>query len=217
MRWITSSVLAACLIGAAAPAPSAAQTAAAPAATEAPLILSVEGAGARLSVTRLRRALAAVLNRTVLRMTDDGASTASGTLHIAFRGPRSWVVRLDCATAGGGAAHEARTIEVRGPALETLVGVAIDLVRSAGTVAAPAPSTSHEAVVAHPATPRSAVVEPWTEGGRVVIASEILDPFVGMPISRVALAAVSELLDPFTAMGASVHVAQSPEVLDPWR
>jgi hypothetical protein len=211
MRWITGSMLACCLV-VAGPALAMAQGEATSPTEEAPLILSVEGAGARLSVTRLRRALAAVLNRSVLRMTDEGADDATGTLHIAFRGPRSWVVRLDC-----GSAHDARTIEVRGPALETLVGVAVDLIRSAST--APHAAESTEAAVSGAASPprHSAVLEPWTESGRIVIASEILDPFVGMPLSRVALAAVSELLDPFTAMGAAVHVARSPEVLDPWR
>jgi hypothetical protein len=36
-------------------------------------------------------------------------------------------------------------------------------------------------------------------------------------VQRVIIAAASELLDPFSAVGSSVRVARSPEVLDPWR
>lgn len=213
MRFVTTCVLAAWLGLGCASAARAQEEVSAPCPTGAPLILSVEGATARLSVMRLRRALSAVLGRPMLRMTDGGANEAAGTLSLAFVAPRSWVIRLDA-----GATHTSRTIEVRGPALETLVGVAVDLIRSLPDDAAPPVATSVPAssVPASSVPPRSLVVEPWADP-RVVISSEILDPFAGMPVTRVSIAAVSELLDPFAAVGSSVRVARSPEVLDPWR
>jgi hypothetical protein len=187
----------------------------------APIVLSVDGAAARLSVTRLRRALSAVLGRPVLRITEEGAGDATGALSMAFVAPRSWIVRLDAGTT-----HVSRTIEVRGPALETLVGVAVDLIRSSA-------HDGHAPSTAVPATGegatardeprdagrghRSVVAEPWGADAPIVIATEILDPFAGMPITRIAIAAVGELLDPFAAVGSAVRVASSPEVLDPWR
>jgi hypothetical protein len=212
-RWILGALLA--LASLAIPASGHAQSTAA--ATEAPLLLSVEGAGARLSVTRLRRALTAALGRPILRMTDTGACDATGTLHIAFSGPRNWILRLD-----SGATHAVRTIEVRGPALETLVGVAVDLVHRAGAASDPvvASAGSTASTTTAPADPttrrRSVVAEPWGDP-RLAAASEILDPFEGMPIARVVVFASSELLDPFSAVGASVNAASHPEVLDPWR
>lgn len=207
-RWVLGALLA--LASLAGPATSEAQES-----TEAPLLLSVEGAGARLSVTRLRRALGAALARPILRMTDSGACDATGTLHIAFSGPRSWILRLDAGTT-----HAVRTIEVRGPALETLVGVAVDLVRrgpaaSDAAVASAGPTAG--AAASPPTSPRRSVVaEPWGDP-RLGAASEILDPFEGMPVARVVVFASSELLDPFAAVGASVRAASHPEVLDPWR
>jgi|GEM_PF-2625832 len=215
-RWVLGALLA--LASLASPAAGRAQESAT---AEAPLLLSVEGAGARLSVTRLRRALTAALGRPILRMTDAGACDATGTLHIAFSGPRNWILRLDA-----GATHAVRTIEVRGPALETLVGVAVDLVRrgpaaSDPVVASAGSTTSSSATTATsdstpPAHRHSVVAEPWGDP-RLGAASEILDPFEGMPIARVVVFANSELLDPFAAVGASVRAASHPEVLDPWR
>ncbi len=204
-RWVLSATLAfAALVG---PTIGHAQES-----TEAPLVLSVEGAGARLSVTRLRRALGTVLGRPILRMTDAGACDATGTLHIAFSGPRTWILRLDAGTT-----HAVRTIEVRGPALETLVGVAVDLVRRGAAAGEPAVASASGGASPDAATPRRSVVaEPWGDP-RLAAASEILDPFEGMPVARVVVFASSELLDPFAAVGASVRAASHPEVLDPWR
>lgn len=184
-----------------------------------PIVLSVDGAAARLSVTRLRRALSAVLGRPVLRITEEGAGDATAALSMAFVAPRSWIVRLDAGTT-----HVSRTIEVRGPALETLVGVAVDLIRSSAREDRAASRPGSEDALARDTSrrgsvdaPRSVVAEPWGADAPIVIAPEILDPFAGMPITRISIAAVGELLDPFAAVGSILRVASSPEVLDPWR
>jgi hypothetical protein len=168
------------------------------------LVLVVEGAAGRLSVARLRRALGAVLDRHVVRVTDAEAEAAPLRLTIAFAAPRSWTLVLE------GSERHSRSVDIRGTALETLVGVAVDLVRGAeraGTTRA-APRSA--------AAPPAALTQPWSSE-RVDIASEILDPFAGLPVQRVVIAAASELLDPFVAVGSAVRVARSPEVLDPWR
>jgi hypothetical protein len=170
-----------------------------------PMVLVVEGAAGRLSVLRLRRALASVLVRPIVRLTDAEAEAASHRLTIAFAAPRSWTLVLE------GPSRVSRTIEIRGPALETLVGVAVDMVRSLDAPAEPRARTERPT---EPAA--SALAHPWT-GAALTLASEILDPFAGMPLSRVAIAAVSDLLDPFAAVGSSIPVARNPEVLDPWR
>lgn len=171
-----------------------------------PMVLVVEGAGGRLSVLRLRRALSSVLDRAIVRVTDEGAERATLRMTIAFATPRSWTLLIEC-----GGSRSSRTLDIRGPALETLVGVAVDMVRSAE---GGAPDATTATSTASP-PPSGPLASPWT--GAVAIASEILDPFAGMPISRVAIAAVSDLLDPFAAVGSSVRAARSPEVLDPWR
>jgi hypothetical protein len=160
----------------------------------APIVLVVDGAGTRLSVTRLSRTLEAVLSRPILRPADDGAADANATLTIAFSRPQHWVVRFD-----EGGSHPTRTMDVRGPALEMIVGMAIDTVREAERASAPTP-------------PPTTVAEATTR-----LTGEILDPFVGVPISRITIAVVGELIDPFAHLGGGVRVIGSPEVLDPWR
>jgi hypothetical protein len=171
---------------------------------EPAMVLVVEGAAGRLSVARLRRALGAVLDRHVVRVTDAEAANAPLRLTIAFAAPRSWTLVLE------GSERRSRTVEIRGTALETLVGISVDMVRSAES-AGPDRSTTSAAGSAS-----AALTQPWSTE-RVDIASEILDPFAGLPVQRVIIAAASELLDPFSAVGSSVRVARSPEVLDPWR
>jgi hypothetical protein len=162
--------------------------------TGEPIVLVVDGAGSRLSVARLVRTLEAVLSRPILRPADDGAADATATLTVAFSGPRHWVVRFD-----EGGSHPSRSMDVRGPALEMIVGMAIDAVREgeSATSAPPPPATAAEATAR--------------------LTGEILDPFVGMPISRITIAVVGELIDPFSHLGGGVRVIGSPEVLDPWR
>jgi len=163
----------------------------------AAIVLVVDGAAGRLSITRLQRALEAVLGRPIVRPADAGAESASATLTIAFSRPHRWLVRFD-----EGGAHPTRTLDVRGPALETLVGLAVDAVGEARAGAA-AGSAGSVATAPPP--------------GFLHLTGEILDPFVGMPISRIAIAVVGELIDPFAHLGGGVRVITSPEVLDPWR
>jgi hypothetical protein len=165
----------------------------------APIVLVLDGADGRLSVARLQRALEAVLGRPILRMADAGAEAASATLTIAFARPHRWLVRFD-----ESGVHPTRTLDVRGPALETLVGLAVDAVGEA--------RASADAAAAPPASPPDALGSPL-----VHVRGEILDPFAGMPISRIAIAVVGELIDPFAHLGGGVRVITSPEVLDPWR
>ena len=165
--------------------------------TGAAIVLVIDGAAGRLSVPRLRRALEAVLGRPVVRPADERAAAAPATLTIAFASPHRWVVRFDEAGA-----HPTRTLDVRGPALETLVGLAVDAAAEARRVA-------HAA-----ASPSGPPPGPTTI---VHLTGEILDPFIGMPVSRIAIAVVGELIDPFAHVGGGVRVITSPEVLDPWR
>lgn len=164
----------------------------------APIILVVDGASGRLSVTRLRRTLEAVLARPVVRPADERAATAGATLTIAFSAPHRWVVRFD-----EGGAHPTRSMDVRGPALEMLVGLAVDAVGEARTSGAAEPTP-----VAPPSSASAAIAR---------MGSEILDPFVGVPVSRVTIAVLGELIDPFSHSGGALRVIGSPEVLDPWR
>lgn len=166
--------------------------------TGAAIVLVIDGAAGRLSVPRLRRALEAVLGRPVVRPADERAGGAPATLTIAFSPPHRWLVRFD-----ESGAHPTRTLDVRGPALETLVGLAIDAAAAARAAVAPAAS------VAPSSPPAPSTI--------VHLTGEILDPFVGMPVSRIAIAVVGELIDPFAHLGGGVRVITSPEVLDPWR
>lgn len=164
-----------------------------------PIVLVVDGAAGRLSVTRLRRTLEAVLGRAIVRPTDASAAGAPSTLTIAFSRPRRWVVRFD-----EGTAHPSRSLDVSGPALETLVGLAVLVVG--------------EARAAEPASPRGeAAPAPASGTPSVRLVGEIIDPFAGIPVSRIAIAVVGELIDPFARGPAGVRVITSPEVLDPWR
>lgn len=190
MRLVAAILLSALLL----PSAAAAQDDAGGPRGEA-IVLLVDGASGRLSITRLQRALEAVLGRPIVRPADAGAELASATLTIAFSRPHRWLVRFD-----EGGAHPTRTLDVRGPALETLVGLAVDAVGEAraGAAAASTTTTSSPPAFLH-------------------LTGEILDPFAGMPVSRIAIAVVGELIDPFAHVAGGVRVITSPEVLDPWR
>ena len=176
---------------------SGARTTASAQATTAPSLAFVyDGGGAHVSGDRLRRSLAANLHRPLLRLTDAGADSAVGRLTIAFSPPDRWVIDYV-----RGDAHTTRTIVLRNSTVGRLTRVAMTIIADLE----PAPAS---AVRASPTAQRSE----WI----ALIGDEILDPFVGQPVTRTrrSLALVQELVDPFVASPAGRR--SYDDVIDPW-
>jgi len=173
--------------------PASAQDVAAP---DNCLAFVYDGSGAHISGDRVRRALAASLQRPVLRLTDPGAETAPGRLTIAFDAPDHWVIDFV-----HGDVHTTRTIVLRTSSVARLARIATAIV--AETEPGPSPS--------RPVTPSARRGE-WI----ALIGDEILDPFAGMPTtrSRRSLALVQELVDPFS--GSPTGRRRYDDVIDPW-
>jgi hypothetical protein len=175
---------------------SAQTSAPTPAPQPASLVFVYDGGGARVSGDRVRRALAALLARPVLRLTDEGAATAVGRLTIAYSPPDHWVIDFV-----RGDVHTTRTISLRTSTVSALARVAATVVNDVDPAAAP--------VRAAPAAQRSE----WI----ALIGDEILDPFVGQPTTRRrhALGVRGELVDPF-GHGAGSSWRGYDDVIDPW-
>lgn len=159
------------------------------------LVFVYDGGGAHVSGERVRRALAAGLNRPVLRLTDDGASAAVGRLTVAFSPPDRWVIDYV-----RGETHTTRTVMLRASTVTSLTRVAIAVVASAEPA---------------PVPPRTA---PGPRRGDwiALIGDEILDPFAGQPIvrDRRSVALMRELVDPFGAPSGGRRTYD--DVIDPW-
>jgi hypothetical protein len=155
-----------------------------------------DGSGAHVSGDRLRRSLSANLHRPLLRLSDPGADAAVGRLTIAFSPPDRWVIDYV-----RGDAHTTRTIVLRNSTVARLTRVAMTIMADLE----PAPVS---AIRASPTAQRSE----WI----ALIGDEILDPFVGQPITRTrrSLALVQELVDPFVAAPAGRR--SYDDVIDPW-
>jgi hypothetical protein len=169
-----------------------AQTAASPPS----LAFVYDGSGAHVSGDRLRRSLSANLHRPLLRLTDPGADAAVGRLTVAFSPPDRWVIDYV-----RGDAHTTRTIVLRNSTVARLTRVAMtimaDLEPAPASIVRPSPTSQRSEWIA-------------------LIGDEILDPFVGQPITRTrrSLALVQELVDPFVATPAGRR--SYDDVIDPW-
>jgi len=160
------------------------------------LVFVYDGGGAHISGDRLRRALAASLQRPVLRLTDEGADGAAGRITIAFSPPDRWVIDFV-----RGDAHTTRTIALRSSSVARLARVATTIV------------ADMEPTTPAPAHGSSANRGEWI----ALISDEILDPFTSQPVvgrSRRSLALVQELVDPFGVVAARRRTYD--DVIDPW-
>lgn len=155
------------------------------------LVFVYDGGGAHVSGDRVRRALASGLHRPVLRLTDEGADAATGRLTVAFSPPDRWVIDFV-----RGEAHTTRTVVLRASTVASLTRVAMAII--ADTEPPPAAPVARRG--------------DWI----TLIGDEILDPFVGQPITRGrrSVALMRELVDPF---GTPTGGRRSyDDVIDPW-
>ncbi len=161
----------------------------------ASLVFVYDGGGARVSGDRVRRALSAGLHRAVLRLTDEGANTATGRLTVAFSPPDRWVIDFV-----RGEVHTTRRVVLRSSTVASLSRVAMAIVSDAEPTPIPPGATP----VAHRGE--------WI----ALIGDEILDPFAGQPAMprRRQLAMLQELVDPFS--GSPATRRSYDDVIDPW-
>lgn len=161
-------------------------------------MLVVDPGPVRMSSARLARTLSRTLLRDVVRITDERARDAVGTLTIAHDAGVRWHVRFE--SRGRGATIVQRV--TRPGAIDLLLADAAR--RAIADVESPREPSS---APARPHDPASSVYLVW--------ADEILDPFADVPPPpRREMAIFSEVIDPF-APAASRH-RQFTEVLDPW-
>jgi hypothetical protein len=166
-------------------------TSPAPAASTGPIVLVFDAGGSRISAERVRRSLAATLHRSVLRMTDTGATAAPTTLTLAFQPPHDWV--LDVTRDGRRAT---RRVTLRAATIASLTRLAATLVSELDP-APPAPTTRRGDWIA-------------------LIGDEIIDPFSGQPPAvyrRRSRGFEGELVDPFSTTGRQRGY---DDVIDPW-
>jgi hypothetical protein len=173
----------------------------------APIVLVVDPGPLRIVPDRMVRAVSTALARDVVRVTDPRASAAAGTLTVAYRGRQTWLVRYD--DGHGHVATAEVSVPRPGRLSATIARAATPLVADVegGAAGLGAPSATPTAREADEPTSM------W-----LASASEILDPFVGLPRPTTGtwhLAGYySEVIDPFAPPGT---VRSMPEVLDPWQ
>jgi hypothetical protein len=163
------------------------------------IVLVVDPGRVRMSSERLGRALSRTLLRDVVRITDDRARDAAGTLTIAHDSGQRWHVRFE---SRGRAATVVQRVTRPG---------AIDLILAEAARRAVDDVEARREPASAPARPgRDAAASMY-----LAWADEILDPFADMPPPpRREMAIFSEVIDPF-APAASRHRTFT-EVLDPW-
>jgi hypothetical protein len=167
------------------------------AAQTAPSIVFVyDGNGARISGERVRRAVATGLHESVIRITDEAASSARATLTLAFEAPDRWL--LDIAR---GDAHVVRHVRLRTPTVGSLARIAISLIRDTEV----APVRPHTVALRRD--------DDWI----ATIGDEILDPFGAIPPVRRTRGVVDELVDPFPTGATTIASGRWGDgVIDPW-
>lgn len=171
---------------------------------ESPVVLMVDPGPTRLNVNRLQRAIGEALQRTVIRMTDARAQTASGRLSIAFSAPDRWVLRYE---AGGQVAWVS------------------DRVRGARRLRSRLTELSRNVVSrvenSSEARRRRAWDQAWDDALIIALQNEIVDPFEGERPEQDGREPVtllwSEVIDPFVDRPSRAELGQVwTEVLDPW-
>ena len=192
-RRLTSLALATMVAGTFAifggPTPVRAQTAGG-------IVFVFDGGGARISGERVRRAVATGLQESVIRLTDEAASTARATMTLAFEAPDRWL--LDIVR---GETHVVRHVRLRTPTVGTLARVAIALVRDT------------EAAPVRPLAVTRRREDDWI----ATIGDEIIDPFSGLPPARRGRVILDELVDPFTGGASTISSSRRRDgVIDPW-
>lgn len=191
-------------------APAAAQDA--PSAR--PLVVVVDPGPARINAERLRRTLEATLRREVVRITDERANDAAGTLTLARASEARWLVRFEGARSSSSAATASTFAEISRPGLYDVVlaGAARRVVDEA-EAATPQPPSAAAQPSPSDAEDRARVA---ASAGEYTIgwADEILDPFENLPpLPRREIASATEVIDPFAPLTARRAFS---EVLDPW-
>ncbi|MDQ3034612.1 MAG: hypothetical protein M3Y87_19540 [Myxococcota bacterium] len=162
------------------------------------IVLVLDRGSARVDGEELGRAIAHAVARDVVRITDDRARDATGTLTIAHDAGTRWHVRFE--SRGRSASVVER---VRPRALDAMLADASLRVLT-DVESAPEPVTAGPGRAGYD---RSLMYVVWTD--------EILDPFVDAPSPpRRELAIFSEVIDPFAP--AASRRGPFAEVLDPW-
>ncbi len=165
------------------------------------VVLVVDAGSSRLNTDQLSRTLRDVLQRPMLRLTDEDAQRAEGRLTIAFSNPNRWVLRYE---ARGQVAWLSDRI-VRGSIRGRLAELAEHLVSRVEATAAPR------------AAPRR---RGWDDELVTALANEIVDPFENegpRTPSRPISVLWSEVIDPFGDPPSRARVSEvRSEVLDPW-
>lgn len=172
--------------------PCAARAQTPPPPSPTPVVLVFDAGGSRISADRMRRSLAATLHRTVLRMTDSGATAATTTLTLAFQPPHDWV--LDVTREGRRAT---RRVTLRSATIASLSHLAATLLGELDPLPPP-PTTSRRG--------------DWI----ALIGDEIIDPFSGQPPAvyrRRSRGFDGELVDPFST---TARQRGYDDVIDPW-
>lgn len=162
------------------------------------LVLVVDSGQARVAADRLARSISSALLREVVRITDERARDAVGTLTIAHDAGARWQVRFE---SRGRSATLVATV-ARGTSVDDSLAdasrrvvVEVESMPDPALLAAQRRATSNS---------RSAL---W--------ADEILDPFPDAPRPpRREMAIFSEVIDPFAP--AASRRRPFTEVLDPW-
>jgi hypothetical protein len=174
-----------------------------------PVVMVLDPGRARIGADRLLRAVAREVGRDVIRITDDRARDASGTLTIAYEGANRWLVRYDSrGLAAVTRERVARPAMLQGAIARASAQVIFQL-EPPPAPAAPVTAASTGATVPPPRPERDdmSLYVAW--------ADEILDPFAGLPPPpRREMAIYSEVIDPFAPPAA--RRAGWTEVLDPW-
>jgi hypothetical protein len=165
-----------------------------------PIVLVIDAGTARISAARIQRALATALARDVVRITDDAATRAAGTLTIAFSAPNRWVVRYE---SGGTAVTITQRVTRPGTLTATLTRAATDAITQLEAAPREAPP---------PRAERRRSRDPYI----ITLADEIIDPFDGLPPpTHRAIHVFSEVIDPFEPAHRRDWTIWT-EVLDPW-
>lgn len=161
-----------------------------------PVVLVLDVGRVRLRGERLQGVLSTRLERDVVRVTDERAHDAAGTLTIAHDAGRHWLLQYQ--SRGRVETAEARVAQA-GALMVVLAELAANLVdrlETGGNESGRSTTTNRDQFY-------------------TIWADEILDPYAGLPVRAVvAPVVVADLLDPFTVTTAGR--VRFTEVLDPW-
>lgn len=167
--------------------------------TQDVVVLVLDAGSVRVNADAVGRAIAAAIERPVVRMTDERAQSATARLTIAFSSPDRWVLRYE---AQGQVAWVSDRIARPGTLRARLAELSQGLVERVG---------------GSPATRRR---EAWSEDVVLALQSEIVDPFADqppLPRSRPITVLWSEVVDPFRGDPPRAQRREVwSEVLDPW-